>query len=220
MKQYVAVAGNIGVGKSTLVDKLCARFAWEPYYEPVAENPYLSDFYADMKTWAFHSQIFFLSHRLRMHLSLLADPKSVVQDRSMYEDAEVFAANLYRQGQISKRDYATYRKLYDVLCDMLHPPDLVIYLQASLPTLQKRITMRGRDFESNIDPQYLIQLNDLYEDWINNFTLCPVLVVPTDNMDFVAHNGHLELIAQKVEARLQGQEQVIFSPEEVRSYSD
>ncbi|MEX1248181.1 MAG: deoxynucleoside kinase, partial [Anaerolineales bacterium] len=134
MKHFVAVAGNIGVGKSTLVGKLCARLAWQPYYEPVAENPYLEDFYANMKAWAFQSQVFFLTHRLRMHLSLLEDPKSVVQDRSVYEDAEVFATNLFRQGEISERDYSTYRKLYKLLCDMLHPPDLVIYLRASVPT--------------------------------------------------------------------------------------
>ncbi len=220
MKHFVAVAGNIGVGKSTLVGKLCARLGWQPYYEPVAENPYLEDFYADMKSWAFHSQVFFLTHRLRMHLALLEDPKSVIQDRSVYEDAEVFATNLFRQGQIGERDYSTYRKLYRLLCDMLHPPDLVIYLRASVPTLQRRIAMRGRDFESTIDPQYLQQLNDLYEQWLEGFSLCPVLTVPTDEMDFVAHNGHMELIAQKMTAKLMGKEEVVFTHEEVRSFMD
>jgi deoxyadenosine/deoxycytidine kinase len=219
MKHFVAVAGNIGVGKSTLVGKLCARLGWQPYYEPVAENPYLEDFYADMKAWAFHSQVFFLSHRLRMHLDLLEDPKSVVQDRSVYEDAEVFATNLFRQGEISERDYSTYRKMYKLLCDMLRPPDLVIYLRASVPTLQRRIAQRGRDFESTINPEYLDQLNNLYEGWIENFSLCPVLTVPTDEMDFVAHNGHLELITNKMGEKLMGKEEVVFSPEEVRSYS-
>jgi deoxyadenosine/deoxycytidine kinase len=219
MKHFVAVAGNIGVGKSTLVGKLCARLGWQPYYEPVAENPYLEDFYANMKAWAFHSQVFFLSHRLRMHLDLLEDPKSVVQDRSVYEDAEVFATNLFRQGEISERDYSTYRKMYKLLCDMLRPPDLVIYLRASVPTLQRRIAQRGRDFESTINPDYLDQLNNLYEGWIENFSLCPVLTVPTDEMDFVAHNGHLELITNKMGEKLMGKEEVVFSPEEVRSYS-
>jgi deoxyadenosine/deoxycytidine kinase len=219
MKHFVAVAGNIGVGKSTLVGKLCARLGWQPYYEPVAENPYLEDFYADMKAWAFHSQVFFLSHRLRMHLDLLDDPKSVVQDRSVYEDAEVFATNLFKQGEISERDYSTYRKMYKLLCDMLRPPDLVIYLRASVPTLQRRIAQRGRDFESTINPDYLDQLNNLYEGWIENFSLCPVLTVPTDEMDFVAHNGHLELITNKMGEKLMGKEEVVFSPEEVRSYS-
>lgn len=220
MKHFVAVAGNIGVGKSTLVGKICATLNWQPYYEPVAENPYLEDFYEDMKAWAFHSQVFFLTHRLRMHLSLLEDPKSVIQDRSVYEDAEVFAANLFRQGEISERDYSTYRKLYKLLCDMLRPPDLVIYLRASVPTLQRRIAARGRDFESNIDPEYLQQLNALYEQWISNFFLCPVLAVPTDEMDFVSHNGHLELITQKMSDKLMGKEEVVFSPEEVKSFSD
>ncbi|MGH2582477.1 MAG: deoxynucleoside kinase [Anaerolineales bacterium] len=215
----MAVAGNIGVGKSTLVGKLCARLGWEPYYEPVAENPYLEDFYENMKAWAFHSQVFFLSHRLRMHLDLLDDPKSVVQDRSVYEDAEVFAANLFRQGEISERDYSTYRKLYQLLCDMLRPPDLVIYLRASVPTLQRRISQRGRDFESTINPDYLEQLNVLYEQWIEKFSLCPVLTVPTDELDFVAHNGHLELITQKMSEKLMGKEEVDFSEEEVRHYS-
>lgn len=219
MKHFVAVAGNIGVGKSTLVGKLCARLGWEPYYEPVAENPYLEDFYENMKAWAFHSQVFFLSHRLRMHLDLLDDPKSVVQDRSVYEDAEVFAANLFRQGEISERDYSTYRKLYQLLCDMLRPPDLVIYLRASVPTLQRRISQRGRDFESTINPDYLEQLNVLYEQWIEKFSLCPVLTVPTDELDFVAHNGHLELITQKMSEKLMGKEEVDFSEEEVRHYS-
>lgn len=219
MKHFVAVAGNIGVGKSTLVGKLCARLGWEPYYEPVTENPYLEDFYENMKAWAFHSQVFFLSHRLRMHLDLLGDPKSVVQDRSVYEDAEVFAANLFRQGEISERDYSTYRKLYQLLCDMLRPPDLVIYLRASVPTLQRRISQRGRDFESTINPEYLDQLNTLYQQWIEKFSLCPVLTVPTDEMDFVAHNGHLELITQKMGEKLMGKEEVDFSEEEVRHYS-
>jgi deoxyadenosine/deoxycytidine kinase len=219
VKHFVAVAGNIGVGKSTLVGKLCARLGWEPYYEPVTENPYLEDFYENMKAWAFHSQVFFLSHRLRMHLDLLGDPKSVVQDRSVYEDAEVFAANLFRQGEISERDYSTYRKLYQLLCDMLRPPDLVIYLRASVPTLQRRISQRGRDFESTINPEYLDQLNTLYQQWIEKFSLCPVLTVPTDEMDFVAHNGHLELITQKMGEKLMGKEEVDFSEEEVRHYS-
>jgi deoxyadenosine/deoxycytidine kinase len=142
-----------------------------------------------------------------------------VQDRSVYEDAEVFATNLFRQGEISERDYSTYRKMYKLLCDMLRPPDLVIYLRASVPTLQRRIAQRGRDFESTINPDYLDQLNNLYEGWIENFSLCPVLTVPTDEMDFVAHNGHLELITNKMGEKLMGKEEVVFSPEEVRSYS-
>ncbi len=220
MKHFVAVAGNIGVGKSTLVAKLCARLNWQPYYEPVTENPYLEDFYADMRAWAFQSQVFFLTHRLRMHLDLLEDPSSVIQDRSVYEDAEVFAANLYQQGQMDERDYASYRKLYTLLCDMLRPPDLVIYLRASVPTLQHRISQRGRDFESTISADYLGKLNGLYEQWIQNFALCPVLTVPTDEMNFVMHESLVDLVAHKMSEKLMGKEEVVFLPEEVKSYID
>lgn len=219
MKHFVTVAGNIGVGKSTLVSKLAEQKSWHPYFEPVAENPYLEEFYADMKTWAFQSQVFFLTHRLRMHLDLLANPNSVIQDRSVYEDAEIFATNLHRQGQMGDRDFSSYRKLYALLSDMLRPPDLVIYLSASVPTLQRRISLRGRDFESSISETYLQQLNQLYEKWIANFSLCPVLIVPTDQMDFVAHNGHLELIIEKMDERLEGKEEVVFTSEEVKSFA-
>jgi deoxyadenosine/deoxycytidine kinase len=219
LKQFVAVAGNIGVGKSTLVKKLADQKKWQAYFEPVAENPYLEEFYTDMKTWAFQSQVFFLTHRLRMHLDLLENPESVIQDRSVYEDAEIFATNLHRQGQMGERDFSSYRKLYALLSDMLRPPDLVIYLQASVPTLQRRISLRGRDFESNISEDYLARLNELYERWIANFALCPVLTVPTDEMDFVAHNGHLELIVEKMDERLKGKDQVVFTHEEVQNFA-
>jgi thymidylate kinase len=140
MKKFVAVAGNIGVGKSTLVELLCVRMGWEPFYEPVTENPYLADFYKDMDAWSFHSQIFFLTHRLQSHYKLSQHPTSVVQDRSVYEDAEIFAQNLYLQGHIQKRDYQTYRDLYETTLRFLPPPDLVIYLRASVSTLMKRIS--------------------------------------------------------------------------------
>jgi deoxyadenosine/deoxycytidine kinase len=147
MKKFVAVAGNIGVGKSTLVEMLCARMGWEPFYEPVAENPYLVDFYKNMDAWSFHSQVFFLTHRLRSHYRLGQHPTSVVQDRSVYEDAEIFAKNLYVQGHIQERDYQTYRDLYETTMQFLPPPDLVIYLRASVPTLLNRISNRGRAYE-------------------------------------------------------------------------
>jgi deoxyadenosine/deoxycytidine kinase len=220
VKHFVTVAGNIGVGKSTLVEKLAQNLDWHPYFEPVAENPYLEDFYEDMKAWAFQSQVFFLSHRLRMHLDLLENPESVIQDRSVYEDAEIFAANLFHRGQMSQRDNASYRKFYRLLSDMLRPPDLVIYLSASVSTLQRRIASRGRDFESNIEDIYLDQLNKLYESWIENFSLCPVLTVPTDKMDFVANNDHLELIVSKLKEKLTGKEEVVFTQEEVQKLAE
>jgi deoxyadenosine/deoxycytidine kinase len=215
MKRFLAVAGNIGVGKSTLVTLLSQRLSWQPFYEPVSENPYLSDFYADMRTWAFHSQIFFLTRRLRIHRQLLDHPTSAIQDRSVYEDAEVFAHNLYRQGLIAQRDYNSYRELYEVLTEFLPPPDLVIYLRASVSTLLERIQCRGRDYERQITPEYLEQLSQLYEDWIAHFHLCPVLTVPADDLDYVSIPAHLDLITRKVEEKLMGQEEVIFAPEEV-----
>ena len=217
MKKFVAVAGNIGVGKTTLVHKLCQKLDWTPFLEPEAENPYLADFYQDMKSWAFHSQIFFLTRRLRSHKKLIMHPGSVIQDRSVYEDAEIFAHNLYRQGQISSRDYPTYQDLYQVLVEFLPPPDLVIYLRASVPTLLDRIQKRGRSYEEEIDPGYLEQLNELYEDWIQNFQCCPVLTVPGDDLDFVANGGHLNLILQKMDEKLTGKDEVHF---DVRNFSE
>jgi deoxyadenosine/deoxycytidine kinase len=215
MRKFIAIAGNIGVGKSTLVELLCQRLGWQPFYEPVAENPYLPDFYRDMRSWAFHSQIFFLTHRLRIHRQLLNTPGSVIQDRSVYEDAEIFARNLHMQGAISKRDFETYSELYRVLVEFLPPPDLVIYLRASSTTLLERISRRNRDYERTITATYLEQLNRLYESWINNFTLCPVLTIPADDLDYVAHPTHLDLVVRKVQEKLTGKEEVIFAPEEV-----
>lgn len=211
MNKFVAVAGNIGVGKTTLVEKLCAHKGWTAFYEPQDDNPYLADFYQDMEAWAFHSQIFFLTRRLRAHKDLINHPGSVIQDRSVYEDAEVFAQNLFRQGQISPRDYRTYQELYQVLTEFLPPPDLVIYIRASVDTLTKRIKMRGRSYENQIDPGYLAQLNALYEEWIENFQCCPVLTIPGDRLDFVANGGHLDLILAKVYEKLTGKEEVNFS---------
>jgi deoxyadenosine/deoxycytidine kinase len=215
MKHFVAVAGNIGVGKSTLVELLCKQLDWEPFYEPVTENPYLADFYKDMPAWAFQSQVFFLTQRVRIHHQLLKHPGSAIQDRSVYEDAEVFANNLYLQGSIARRDYETYLDLYHILTEFLPPPDLVIYLRASVSTLITRINRRSRDYERTISPVYLEQLNRLYEEWINHFTLCPVLVVPADDLDYVAHPRHLKLIITKINDKLSGKEEVIFAPNEV-----
>jgi len=194
---------------------LCEHLKWQPFYEPVAENPYLIDFYRDMRTWAFHSQIFFLTHRLRAHRQLLDHPTSAIQDRSVYEDAEVFACNLYQQGLIDERDYGAYRELYQVLTEFLPPPDLVIYLRASVPTLIDRIKHRGREYERQITPEYLSQLNQLYEAWISRFSLCPVLTIPADDLDYVAYPSHLDLIVRTVQDKLMGKEEVIFEPDEV-----
>ncbi len=214
-KKFVAVAGNIGVGKSTLVKMLCERLKWEPFFEPQAQNPYLADFYQNMRMWSFHSQIFFLSHRLRMHLLLVEHPTSVIQDRTVYEDAEIFAQNLYKQGEMSKRDYDTYRDLYRLMKNFLPPPDLVVYLRASENTLHQRIARRGRTFEREISRDYLHRLNVLYENWVEAFNLCPVLTVPADDLDYVANPGHLDLIVEKIREKLTGKEEVVFYPDEV-----
>lgn len=210
MEKFIAVAGNIGVGKSTLVRLLSEKMEWTPFYEPVTENPYLADFYEDMPVWAFHSQIYFLMRRLRIHRQLMNMPGSVIQDRSVYEDAEIFAYNLSLQDAITDRDYATYRELYQVLVEFLPPPDLVIYLRSSVQTLLDRIARRDRDYERSISVDYLADLNDLYERWVATFDLCPVLTVPCDDLDYVAKPQHLALIVVKVQAILTGKEEVQF----------
>ena len=205
-KHFITIAGNIGVGKSTLVQLLSERLGWEPVFEAVAENPYLADFYDDMPRWSFHSQIFFLSRRLQQHHALLQRPSSILQDRSVYEDAEIFARNLYVQGNMSQRDWGCYWDLYQTLTTVLQPPHLVIYLQASLSTLRRRIAQRGRDYEQGIAEDYLSQLNILYEEWAANFTLSPVLTINTDNLDYVQYDTHLDQIWQSIEHRLRGRD--------------
>ncbi|MFN2160289.1 MAG: deoxynucleoside kinase [Anaerolineales bacterium] len=214
-KKFIAVAGNIGVGKSSLVNLLSDRLVWQPFYEPVSENPYLQDFYKDMRTWAFHSQIYFLTKRLRTHRKLIDYPGPAIQDRTVYEDAEIFARNLFRNGHINKRDYNAYCELYQVLTEFLPPPDLVIYLRATVSTLMERIRRRGRDYEQKIDPEYLEQLNKLYEEWIAGFNLCPVLTVPVDQLNYVSNPRHLDLIERKVLEKLMGKEEVVFDRAEV-----
>ncbi len=204
-KKFIAIAGNVGVGKSTLTEKLSAHFGWSPFYEAVDDNPYLADFYEDMQRWSFHSQIFFLSRRLRHHKDLMRHPNDVVQDRTVYEDAEIFAANLFNQGNMHARDYRSYRELYEVMVELLPPPNLMIYLKASVPTLLRRIAKRGREFEQSIDPNYLDLLNGLYNAWIDNFTLCPVLTINADKLNFVQSVDDFADIAAQIDTAMKNE---------------
>lgn len=199
---FVAIAGNIGAGKSTLTGMLAEHLGWQPFYEANAENPYLADFYQDMKRWSFHSQVFFLGKRLEHHRQLLDYPGSVVQDRTVYEDAEIFATNLYRQGHMSKRDYRAYRNLYKAVSSFLPPPDIIVYLQSSVDTLLKHISKRGREFEQEIEEEYIAQLNNLYDSWIDDWTVCPVLRVPMDTTNFQANQADFKAIVRSIQARL------------------
>ncbi len=201
-RYFIAIAGNIGAGKSTLTGMLADTFGWQPFYEANAENPYLADFYTDMKRWSFHSQVFFLGKRLEHHHQLLQHPGSVIQDRTVYEDAEIFAANLYEQGQMAERDYDAYRRLYDAIRAFVPPPDLLIYLQAGVDTLLARIHKRGREFERGIAPEYLERLNRLYDRWIDSWMACPVLRIATDSLDFQFNNGDFAHIVAEVESAL------------------
>lgn len=204
MEKFVVVAGNIGAGKSTLVQILSDRLGFTPFFEPVNDNPYLSDFYKDMQRWSFHSQLYFLTRRLRIHKQLLAAEGSVVQDRSVYEDAEIFARNLFLQGDISTRDYAVYQDLYQILISLLPPPNLIVYLRASVPTLQGRISKRGRDYEASIPVDYLGRLNNLYEEWIDSFTQCPVLIVPSDSLNLVSSDENISQVVNAIQEKLSG----------------
>jgi deoxyadenosine/deoxycytidine kinase len=201
-KVFVAVAGNIGSGKSSLTNLLSLRFGWKPYFESVEDNPYLSDFYADMKRWSFNLQVYFLSNRFRSHKAITEGPDSVVLDRAIYEDAEIFARNLYEIGNMERRDYENYIALYDVMTEYLRPPDLLIYLRANVDTLLKQIALRGRDFEQSIKREYLEQLNCHYETWMTQYKLGPLLLVESDALDFVNKKEDLETIVGMIQKKL------------------
>ncbi|HOR41832.1 MAG TPA: deoxynucleoside kinase [Atribacterota bacterium] len=211
-KKFIIISGNIGSGKSSLTKDLSRMLGWKAFYEVVADNPYLEDFYYDMKKWSFHLQVFFLSKRFQHHQAIIKDPCSVVQDRSSYEDVDIFAKNLYEQGLMDPRDYHNYRELFGIMVEFLTPPDLIIYLEASIPTLQGRIALRGRDYEKKISVDYLEQLNKLYRQWVGEFTICPILTIPTDDLDFVQKPEHLEFIIKKTMDLLPGTEKVFNNP--------
>lgn len=184
-KRFIAIAGNIGAGKTELTRFLCRRYDIKPFYEPNEQNPYLADFYRDMKTWAYKSQVFFLAHKFRLQLELQDEAGTVVQDRTIYEDAEIFALNLHRQRYIDRRDFKSYWQLYRSISKALRPPDLMIQLSCPVRTLRRRIRLRGRAMEQEIPVQYLSRLNRLYEDWFKRYDLSPVLKLPTDRLDWL-----------------------------------
>ncbi len=200
---YIAIAGNIGAGKSTLTGLLARHFNWEAYYEVADDNPYLIDFYEDMRRWSFNLQIFFLSSRFRKHRKMLEADRNLIQDRTIYEDAEIFARNLKELGLMSKRDYETYRELFNELTGYLRPPDLLIYLRADVPTLVRQIQQRGRPYESSIRIEYLERLNQLYEDWIGRYPY-EKLIFETDHIDYVNRPEDLGEVIDRVETRLFG----------------
>ncbi len=203
-KRFVAVAGNIGAGKSSLTRTLSDYFGWDAFYERVNDNPYLPDFYEDMLRWSFNLQVFFLSSRFKHQRHIESVKNSVVQDRSIYEDAEIFARNLHEMGLMTHRDYENYTELFEIMTSYLRAPDLLVYLQSSVPTLVDHIQTRGRSFETNIRIDYLERLNQHYEDWIDGYTLGHKLIINIDEMDFVNVPEHQSEIISQVEARLFG----------------
>ncbi|PWH19607.1 MAG: deoxynucleoside kinase [Anaerolineae bacterium] len=209
-KRLVVVAGNIGTGKTSLAERIGARLGWHTAFESVADNPYLADFYADMRAWAFHLQVFFLGHRAQQYLQMMQLPQSVIIDRSIYEDAHIFARALYQMGNLSERDYQSYRTVFDLIVNQLPPPDLLIYLQAPVEVLMNRIRQRGRNMESGITADYLRLLESFYDDWMQTFDACPVLTIRTDDLDYVHRPKHLNIVVQRIQERLAGREEVIF----------
>lgn len=208
--KLVLVAGNIGTGKTSLTERLGDRLGWKTAYESVIDNPYLGDFYRDMDSWSFHLQVYFLGHRAEQHMNLVEDDHSAIADRSIYEDAKIFARALFHQGSLTERDYLAYRRVYDQIVDRLPEPDLMIYLTAPPELLLERIQARGREMESGITLKYLTLLDSFYQDWMDTFDLCPVLTIKSDDLDFVHRPGHLDIVVKRIHEKLTGKEEVIF----------
>ncbi|MBU6427729.1 MAG: deoxynucleoside kinase [Cyanobacteria bacterium REEB65] len=198
-KTFIAIAGNIGSGKSSLTTWLADRLGYEACFEVVDDNPYLDDFYRDMKTWSFQTQVYFLSRRFENHRRISSGTRSVVQDRSIYEDYAIFARSLFEQGMMEERDFRNYEDLYKVMARFFEPPDLLIYLKCSVPTLMRRIRKRGREFEREIPRDYIEHLNTLYDDFVENFADAPKLVLPGDDLDFVGSYHDFSFILDMID---------------------
>jgi deoxyadenosine/deoxycytidine kinase len=200
------VAGNIGAGKTSLAERIGSRLGWWTGYESVADNPYLSDFYADMHAWAFHLQIFFLGHRAEQYLEAARDARSAILDRSIYEDSFIFARALHHMGNLSERDFLAYRRLFELVVNSLPRPDLLIYLKAPASVLVDRIRRRARNMETGITLEYLSLLDQFYDEWLAAFDICPVLTIRTDNLDYVNQAGHLNTVIERIQDKLAGKE--------------
>jgi len=201
---HIAVAGNIGSGKTTLTRLLAKHFAWEPHFEDVESNPYLNSFYEDMQRWSFNLQIYFLNNRFRKILLIRKSGKTVIQDRTIYEDAYIFAPNLHAMNLMSTRDFDNYTSLFELINSLIPSPDLLIYLRASVPTLVNQIQKRGREYESAIRLDYLKGLNDRYEEWIVNYNLGKSLIVDVDNLNIEDNPEHLGIVIERINAQLHG----------------
>ncbi len=209
-KRLILVAGNIGSGKTSLTERLGERLGWHTAYESVVDNPYLPDFYADMRAWSFHLQVFFLGHRAQQHLDMAQDPRSAIIDRSIYEDAYIFARALHHMGNLTERDYQSYRQVFNLVVRTLPSPSLLILLKAPVSTLVERIHRRGRAIESSITADYLNLLDSFYEDWMRSFDQCPVLTIRSDDLDFVHQSQHLDLVMERIQEKLSGKEEIVF----------
>ncbi len=201
---HIAIAGNIGAGKTTLTKLLAKHFKFEPHFEVVDDNPYLEDFYKDMLRWSFHLQVYFLNSRFRQILEIRKTGKNIIQDRTIYEDRFIFAANLYEMGLMSKRDFENYASLFDLMELLVTPPDLLIYLRASIPTLVEQIHTRGREYEKSINIEYLSKLNERYENWIQNYDKGNLLIINMDDLDIVQNEEDLGYVIEKVDAHIHG----------------
>lgn len=201
---HIAIAGNIGAGKTTLTDLLAKHYNWTPQFEDVLENPYLNDFYTHMERWSFNLQIYFLNTRFRQILNIRKGDQTVIQDRTIYEDAHIFAPNLHSMGLMTKRDFDNYQELFSLMESLVQPPDILIYLRSSIPNLVKQIHKRGREYESSISIDYLSKLNDRYEMWVENYTKGKLIVFDVDDLDFVDNSDDLGKIINRIEAEING----------------
>ena len=207
-KHLVVVAGNIGVGKTSLTERMGDRLGWRTDFESVADNPYLPDFYADMRTWSFHLQVFFLGHRAEQYLEAAEDARSSILDRSIYEDSYIFARALHHLGNLTERDYLAYRRLFNLVVEGMPRPDLLIYLKAPVDVLMERIERRARGMETGITTEYLSLLDSFYDEWLASFDLCPVLTIRTDDLDYVHQPKALEIVTERISNTLSGKETV------------